>query len=322
MMNEMDFLSISCEILQENQKIKSCLEARQWERARQGIDRIESLTQQIIIHSHQKKLIDATTRLTSTLVDQEKELRNLKKIRLDLVLDSVWVENALLNDFSFLASELMKSLVQFCVESAEERKIRDKGSTAVIKVKNEVGLGTQRLFLICDGNGLIPPMSKSLGEKMAYAGMKATFTGKPGAWGAWILEFAVATPVEKCVLITVEGQYYLIPSKAFRLAPSSQATFKIDAYMDIAPSAPTNTAYAPVAEIEAGLEKRHYSIEQVFNEVEVYPQLLFPSLNPENRFLGIASVPQVDQYLLILNPAFLVYGSLKERPIVEGAMAS
>jgi hypothetical protein len=235
-------------------------------------------------------------------LSQETEKQVLVKIK-----DStIKIDKDLAYYFLPIMKLMLKPLLEFSIESKKERLVRKKNIEALIELSAEsIELGF-KIKLFCDGNGLLPPFSYEIGEKLAKLGVRAHFEGRPGISSTWTFFLPKSDGLLKFLPVRYQNQFFAIPLYTVIGIKAEKDKFNV--------------------EISVGLKKRSIYFDDVAEPIETYVKKMHPLLSAHGRFKSILqydtslfylnfkneSIFKSNELILVIDPMQLVYGDFLE----------
>jgi hypothetical protein len=281
-----------------------------------SLDRINALTKTLVTQMNNETLVSCTTLLQagSSRVE-EAASRHGKSVSVETKANDVRLDQEVLKAFEPVFCQMLEALVEYCIESPKERAARGKRPKAYFQFDIKPTEDGYRLMILCDGNGLIPPLAYDHGIRLAKIGARAAFEGKPGVWSAWFFHLPAGFGAFRGVVVKAAGRRLCIPASAVTRAGASstiQTSGMIWALEDSISRVETEKSGGhgkEIVEISAGTHVVRYAFEAVNSPDEVFMKPLRDLYTGNGRFLGVV-VDQNDpsELCLVLNPAYLVYG--------------
>jgi hypothetical protein len=304
-----------------------------------SLDRVGALTKTLVHTVNQDRLRSCKPMLESaSSIVQALGNKLGRPVVVEVTQDEIQIEQETIVAFQPVFHEMLSSLVEFCIESPRERQMRQKRAKAYFKLEVKPVEDGYRLTVFCDGNGLAPPLVQEQGLKLARIGVRATFEGKPGAWGAWFFHLPTGVGTFRCVPVRAGSHRLCIPSWAVRdIMPVSNtpanglsakssiiwglgesiSRFKIDSGYE--------GGYGKsVVTVAAGTTSERFVFETTGDAQEAFMKPLHEMFTGNGRFLGVVlddspnvgvaeasssnESDRVQKLCLVLNPAYLVYG--------------
>lgn len=280
-----------------------------------GLERIGALTKTIVHQVNHDRLVECFPLLREA--SQAIELASSKLSRpvvIECRHNDVKFDRETAERFKPVLFEMLETLVEYCVESAKERSARRKRPKAYFQLEVKPTEDGYRLMVVCDGNGILPPLSHDHGLKLAEIGVRASFEGKPGQWSAWVYHLPIGFGAFNCVYVESGGRKFCIPalavSSARAVAPAKGAVWTIDGEINRT-QADGDLSDRKLVEISAGTDQTVFAFDESTNPEEVFMKPLHEAFSGNGRFLGVVAIEGAagqNELCLVLNPAYLVYG--------------
>lgn len=280
-----------------------------------GLDRIGALTKTLVHQVNHDRLVDCLPLLREASQAIEHAADKLSRpVVIECRHNNVKFDRDTAERFKPVLFEMLETLVEYCVESAKERSARRKRPKAYFQLEVRPTEDGYRLMVVCDGNGILPPLSHDHGLKLAEIGVRASFEGKPGQWSAWVYHLPIGFGAFNCVYVKSGGRKFCIPALAVSNprspVPSNGPIWTIDSEINRG-HATAEFASQKLVEISAGVGQAVFAFDESTNPEEVFMKPLHESFSGNGRFLGVVAVEGAggqNELCLVLNPAYLVYG--------------
>lgn len=293
------------------------------------LDRVGAITKTVVQRANQDRLVSCEPLLADAVLSIEAAAGTLERpVVVDCKSNDVKIDRDVIDRFRPVFLEMLETLVEYCVESPKERQARKKRPKAYFQIDVKPLEGGYRLMVLCDGNGILPPLASDHGVKLGEIGVRATFEGKPGQWSSWRFNIPSSLGAFHCVPVRAGSRKLAIPAWAVlsktrlgrdqELPPGANAWAVDDSLMrfelDAANASPQSRW---LVEIAAGTNSVRYIFDEVFEPIEAFMKPLGEFFNGAGRFTGVIVTeehsrhegPFINEELrLVLNPAYLVYG--------------
>lgn len=304
-----------------------------------SLDRFGALTKTLVQRVNNERLVTCEPLLADAVLTVEAVATNLSRpVVVDCKSNEVRVDRETLDKFRPILLEMLETMVEYCVEPTKERQARKKRPKAYFQIDIkplEVGY---RLMVLCDGNGILPPLASDHGVKLAEIGVRASFEGKPGQWSAWRFFIPSGLGSFHSVPIRVGKQRICIPSwavlsvsrwESLEARPAEVWSINELLCRQSSKSESQSSQKGFLVEVSAGTSSLYYLVDEVFKAEEGFLKPLGEYFNGNGRFLGVVMTelrskdiernPKArsssddgfgcrDELCLVINPAYLVYG--------------
>lgn len=281
-----------------------------------SLDRIGALTKTLVHQVNHDRLVACDTLLTQAQTTLETAAaRSSRSLMVERRANDVKVDRELLEKFKPVFFEMLETFVEFCVESDKERAARKKRAKAYVQFEMKPVEDGYRLMVVCDGNGIVPPLLHEHGLKLARIGVRASFEGKPGQWSAWLFHLPSNMGAFRCLPVRIDGRNLSIPY--FAAGRILQATKGRAWFLDkdlrrhVVDKSAEAARGKVFVEIAAGTHSATFLFDAVAEADEVFMKPLSPRFNGGGRFLGVVVNHDADSHgelSLVMNPGYLVYG--------------
>lgn len=258
-------------------------------------EKIGTMTKHLEEYLIESRLIKVETlfrELSDTITTESARVE--KPVLIETRNNDIKIDKEMYSVLKPILCKLMSPFIEYCIETKKERLARTKPETAKILIDiRTVELG-QKIKIICDGNGVIPPFSDQFGKQMAKIGIRARFDGKPGEWSSWSFMIPFKNGASKMLPIRVNGIEFCVPAWCVNQIKESDSKAKY------------------LVEISIGLKSKVIAVEEIKDPVDCYMKNLSSELTAGGRFLGVVQVlNEQDLLCLVLNPETLVYGDVE-----------
>lgn len=287
-----------------------------------GLDRVGALAKTLAQAVSQERLTSCNPLLAEAVSRIEKAaIASERHVVTECKPSDAHVDRDLLAAFKPVFLEMLDSMVEYCVEPIKERQARKKSPRAHFQIEIRPLEAGYRIMIICDGNGIIPPLVGAHGVKLARVGVRASFEGKPGKWSVWRFHVPSGVGAFHCLPVRTGARRLCIPSwsilsieplKASGLVP--RRAWSVDDQLDRVEKNIDATGRAPggyLVAVAAGTAVVTYHFEGVQEPEESFMKPLETAFTANGRIMGVVaseSAPN-DELCLVLNPAYLVYGA-------------
>lgn len=282
-----------------------------------GLDRIGALTKTLVHQVNHDRLVECETLLREAAHVAESAGETLgRPLTVDCRSNNVRLDRDTAERFRPVLFEMLETLVEYCVENPKERSARRKRAKAYFQMEVKPTEDGYRLMVVCDGNGILPPLSHAHGLKLADIGVRAGFEGKPGQWSAWVFHLPIGFGAFNCVYVKSGGRKFCIPALSVApLAtvpehPECKELWRVDAQINRAVSESVESD-KPCLRVSAGTGQAVFAFDEISAAEEVFMKPLHESFRGNGRFLGVIAIEGPlghNELCLVLNPAYLVYG--------------
>lgn len=278
-----------------------------------GLDRIGALTKTLVHQVNHDRLVECSGLLNEAAKVVEAAGERLgRHITVDSRSNDAKIDKETIARFQGVFFEMLETLVEYCVENPKERTARKKRPKAYFQFEIKPTDEGYRLMVVCDGNGILPPLIHDHGLKLAEIGVRANFEGKPGQWAAWIFHLPVGFGAFNCVYVKSGERRLCIPAMSARIASGARTiAWGIDGTLNRIETKLEESNRNIHLEISAGAHSATYVFDQASDPEEVFMKPLLPEFSGNGRFLGVVASEGksgANELCLVLNPAYLVYG--------------
>lgn len=291
-----------------------------------AIDRLGSLTTTLIHTVVHDQLVTAEELLGALMGTIE---RTAERLGRSITLNAKGAETLLaaptVDRFRPTLCKMAETLVEFSIEAERERVLRGKKEKARFQIEIKEMDDYHRLMLVCDGNGIMPPLADPQGVELAKVGARANFDGSPGKWSAWCFFLPKEGGPQRCIQVRSGGRKFCIPAWAVvdmrkfdegRLPPASgqgsepalRKHWRLSSDLTLMETSQRETSEneSIFVDVGAGIEITTFVFDDATEAGEVFLRPLDERLSAGGRFSGV--VVTENELVLVLNPAYLVYG--------------
>ncbi|MEW6056945.1 MAG: hypothetical protein AB1540_10055 [Bdellovibrionota bacterium] len=295
-----------------------------------GIDRFGSLSKCLLEQLVTDKLESCATLFEESKKRIEALAQKLgRNVNVECKPSAARLDRRLLERFGPIFLEMLDVFVEYSIESSKERSARKKRPIAYMQLEVRESEKGFQLRVICDGNGILPPLSDLSGLALAKLGVRVSFEGKPGKWSAWLFSLPACAGEVPCLPVKVGQRKVYVPAWAVlsirefpRALSESLVTEDSEIWMlsrDLErirtlPGMPFAEPEGPrhLIELGAGTETIRYAVASTHAVQEIFILPIDSALSGSGRLLGVYVDESAQSELgLVLNPAYLVYGDLK-----------
>ena len=304
-----------------------------------SLDRVGALTKTLVQKLNHDRLETCEPLLADAVLSIEAVASGLARpVVVDCKSNEVKIDRDTLMKFRPIFLEMLETLVEYCVESPKERLARKKRPKAYFQIDVKPFDGGYRLMVLCDGNGILPPLVADHGLRLADIGVRASFEGKPGQWSAWRFHIPIGVGAFHSIPVRVGERRLCIPSWAVvsrtKIEPGVRGLGKVWGINELLNRFEVDTGFEAahgrfLIEVAAGTHTATYVFDEVLEQEEGFMKPLSTLFNGQGRFLGVVESENSqgaaagDVLSLVLNPAYLVYGGANEElPAAETAASS
>ncbi|MBI3543585.1 MAG: hypothetical protein HY075_09960 [Deltaproteobacteria bacterium] len=289
-----------------------------------SLDRLGALTKTLIQQVNHDRLETCEPLLADAVLSIEATASKLERPAVvDCKSNDVRIDRDVLVKFRPIFLEMLETLTEYCVESPKERLARKKRPKAYFQIDVKPFEGGYRLMVLCDGNGILPPLASDHGLRLAEIGVRASFEGRPGQWSAWRFHIPTGVGSFHGVPVRVGDRRLCIPAWAVlgtrvvdgaprpgvKVWAIGEALNRVEVEPGLEASFGTR-----LVEIAAGTHTATFVVDEVFETEEGFMKPLGDAFNGQGRFSGVvvSEAATREELFLVLNPAYLVYGGFGE----------
>lgn len=313
----------------------------EFDRMARALDRLGALTKTLSHHVNSQRLVSFQPLLDSAAGVIEGAGERLgRPVHIEIKASDLRAERESIERFQDILLEMLDDMVEYGVEAPKERAARQKRPKAYFQLELKATEDGVRLMVLCDGNGVMPPVSRAAGVRLAKIGARAVFEGKPGQWSAWMYYLSGGTSEYRCVPIRAGGKALSLPSWAVLstktiaefLAEESKVTKSYAlgdslGRFEIEPGCESGYGNYVIT-VAAGTQKARYVVDEIGEAEEVFMKPLPEAFSGNGRFIGAVVTGQEEsaspgftapaELALVLNPAYLVYGEQQQQRATKG----
>lgn len=295
-----------------------------------SLDRLGALTKTLVHFANADRLEPCEPLLADAVLAIESVAASLDRpVVIDCKSNEVKIDRELLMKFRPIFIEMLETLVEYCVETPKERLARKKRPKAFFQIDVKPFEAGYRVLVVCDGNGILPPLVSDHGLRLAEIGVRAGFEGRPGQWSSWRFHIPTSTDSFHSVPVRVGDRKLCIPSWAVvstrpldlaaRAAGKAWAVGEGLERREIDLGGVSGTGQM-LCEIAAGTHTVTYLFDEVLEPEEGFLKQLSEAFSGQGRFIGVVISESSDsggamreELCLVVNPAYLVYGGAGEQ---------